>query len=151
MNLAELSEQNLAEFGEYERLVFEGRSYTNRELHDLSARLASALEGLGLAADDKVVVMMPNGPEVLVAYEGIWRAGVVAIPVLFLLEAHELRYILEDSGAKAVVTSPEVLAKVAEATEGLGHPVHVVVTGQADAASRLPLVRRDRREEPPAS
>ncbi len=129
MNLASLSERNLAEYGEYERLVFEGRSYTNRALRDQSARLASALSGLGLGRDDKVVVMMPNGPEVLVAYEGIWRAGLIAIPVLFLLEAHELRYILEDSDAKAIVTSPEVWEKVASATKDRGRPLHVLVTG----------------------
>lgn len=129
VNLALLSEQNLADYGEYERLVFEGRSYTNRELRDRSAKLATGLEALGLGVDDKVVVMMPNGPEVFIAYEGIWRAGLVAIPVLFLLDAHELRYIVDDSDAKAIVTSPEIFAKVAQALEGLGRPLHVLVTG----------------------
>jgi long-chain acyl-CoA synthetase len=129
MNLASLSERNLAEYGEYERLVFEGHSYTNRALRDRSARLATALAGLGLVADDKVVVMMPNGPEVLVGYEGIWRAGLVAIPVLFLLESHELRYILEDSGAGGIITSPDVHAKVAQAIAGMEQPPRVIVTG----------------------
>jgi long-chain acyl-CoA synthetase len=133
MNLATLSERNLAEYGEYERLVFEERSYTNRALRDQSARLATALAGLGLAADDKVVVMMANGPEVLVGYEGIWRAGLVAIPVLFLLESHELRYILEDSGAKAVITSPEVHGKVAQAIAGMALPPRVLVTGARES------------------
>jgi len=133
MNLASLAEKNLAEFGEYERLVFEGKSYTNRQLHEQAARLASALVALGLAPDDKVVVMMANSPEVLVAYEGIWRAGMTAIPVLFLLEAHELRYILDNSGARAIITSPDVHEKVAQATRDLGWPVHVVVTGAQDA------------------
>jgi long-chain acyl-CoA synthetase len=133
MNLASLSERNLAEYGEYERLVFEGRSYTNRELRDQSARLASALSALGLVTDDKVVVMMANGPEVMVAYEGIWRAGLTAIPVLFLLEAHELRYILDDSEARAIVTSPEVYEKVAQATRGRDRPIPVLVTGPREA------------------
>ncbi|MGH7436288.1 MAG: AMP-binding protein [Polyangiaceae bacterium] len=135
MNLASLSERNFAEYGEYERLVFEGRSYTNVELSRTSARLASGLEGLGLGVDDKVVVMMPNGPEVPVSYEGIWRAGMVAIPVLFLLDAEELRYILKDSGARAVITSGEVFEKVARATEELGRPVHVIMTGPRSAVA----------------
>jgi long-chain acyl-CoA synthetase len=129
MNLASLAEKNLADYGEYERLIFEDKSLTNRALRDLAARFATALSSLGLAPDDKVVVMMPNAPEVFVAYEGIWRAGVTAVPVLFLLEAHELRYILDDSGAKAVVTSRDVYDKVADATRGVGHSVHVIVTG----------------------
>ena len=65
MNLACLAEQNLVEHGgEYERLVFEGRGYTNRYLHERSCRLATALHALGLSPGDKVVVMMTNCPEV---------------------------------------------------------------------------------------
>jgi long-chain acyl-CoA synthetase len=129
MNLASLAEQNLAEFGEYDRLIFEGKSFSNRELNDRACRLATALASLGLSPGDKVVVMMPNAPEVLIAYEGIWRAGNTVIPVLFLLEAHEVRYILDDSEAKAVITSPDVYEKVAQAKKDSGRPVHVIVTG----------------------
>ncbi|HEX4336417.1 MAG TPA: long-chain fatty acid--CoA ligase [Polyangiaceae bacterium] len=131
MNLASLAEQNLAEHGEYERLVFEGRGHTNRELHERSCRLATALHALGLSPGDKVVVMMTNCPEVFVSYAGIWRAGLVAIPVLFLLDANEVRYILKDSEAKAVFTSPETFEKVHAAARGL--PVRIVVTGGDDA------------------
>jgi long-chain acyl-CoA synthetase len=130
MNLATLADRNLAEYGEYERLVFEGRTFTNRELYDKSARLAGAFNGLGLRPGHKIVVMMINCPEVLVAYPGIWRAGMVAIPVLFLLEEHEVRFILQNSGARAVVTSPESYAKVAAAAQGLR--VHIIVTGPAE-------------------
>jgi len=129
MNLATLADRNLTERGEYERLVFEGRTFTNRDLHDKSARLAAALKGLGLKPGHKVVVMMINSPEVLMAYPGIWRAGLVAIPVLFLLEEHEERFILENSEARAVLTSPESYPKVAAAARGL--PVRIVVTGNA--------------------
>ncbi len=127
MNLASLAEQNLAEHGEYERLVFEGRSYTNRELHEQSSRLSTALAAQGLSPGDKVVVMMTNCPEVFVSYAGIWRAGLVAIPVLFLLETNEVRYIMRDSEAKAVLTSPEIYGKVAAAAEGLA--IRIIVTG----------------------
>jgi long-chain acyl-CoA synthetase len=127
MNLAQLAEQNLADFGEYERLIFEGRAYTNRELYDQSTRLAGALRALGLSPGDKVVVMMTNSPEVFVSYAGIWRAGLIAIPVLFLLESNELRFILENSEAKVVLTTPETQFKVAKAVGDL--PVRVVVTG----------------------
>ncbi len=131
MNLASLADRNLAEFGEYERLVFEGRTYTNRELHEMSCRLAQALVDLGLSPGDRVVVMMPNGPEVLVSYPAAWRAGMTVIPVLFLLEAHELEYILVNSAAKVVITSPEIYPKVARAVRALASPPRVIVTGDA--------------------
>jgi long-chain acyl-CoA synthetase len=52
--------------------------------------------------------------------------------VLFLLEGHELRYILDDSGASAVITSPDIHEKVAHATKDIGRPIHVVVTGSPE-------------------
>jgi long-chain acyl-CoA synthetase len=131
MNLASLAEQNLERFGEYERLIFEGRIYTNRELYEASRKLAGGLRGLGLRADDKVVVLMMNGPEVFISYPAIWRVGGVVIPVLFLLDAHEIAYILDNSRARVVITSPELLDKVRQAAGGVSTLEHVVVTGAA--------------------
>jgi len=133
MNLASLAEQNLEKFGEYARLIFEGRSYTNRELYEASRRLAGGLVELGLQSDDKIVVMMMNGPEVFISYPAIWRAGCVVIPVLFLLEAREVQYILQNSRARAVITSPELLGKVRRAADGASTLAHVIVTGPPDA------------------
>jgi len=128
MNLASLAERNLAEFGEYVRLVFEGTDLTNRALHDRSCRLATALADLGLRPDDKVVLLLPNCPEVFVSYAGIWRAGMIVVPVLFLLEARELAYILDNSSARAVITAPELWSKVEDALAT--HPdVVAIVTG----------------------
>ena len=134
MNLALFAETNLGTYGEYERLVFEGKSYTNLALHEASLRFARALIDLGLSAGDKVVVMMQNGPEVLIAYPAIWRAGMTVIPVLFLLEAHELEFILVSSGAKAVVTSPSVYPKVVEATRKLEAKPFVILADEGPQA-----------------
>jgi len=112
MNLASLADRDLAERGEIERLWFEERNYSNRELHEASCRLAFGLTKLGIGANDRVVVVLANCPEVLVSYPAIWRAGGVAVPVLFVLETHELAYILANSEAKAVITSADLVAKV---------------------------------------
>ena len=133
MNLALLAEHNLAEFGEYDRLIFEGESWTNRQLHDASCKLAGGLRGLGIGPDDKVVVVLPNGPQVLVSFPAIWRTGAISIPVLFLLETHEIAYILKNSRAKVVITSPDLHWKVEEARQGSDALEHIVVTGDPSA------------------
>lgn len=51
MTLAHLAEQNLEQFGVYERLVFEGDALTNLELHERSQQLAGALVELGLSPE----------------------------------------------------------------------------------------------------
>jgi long-chain acyl-CoA synthetase len=72
---------------------------------------------------------MANCSEVGVTYQALWRAGAVITPVVFLVTAPELRHIMLDSGAVAVVTTEELAAKVAEAIDGLPTPPRVYVVG----------------------
>ena len=111
MNLASLGEDNVRTFGEYTTLLFDGREITNVDQQRAANRLANALRRLGLAPGDRVVVMLPNCPEVLQAYAGILKAGGVVVPVVFVLNAHEVRHILDHSGARVLVTSPELAGK----------------------------------------
>jgi long-chain acyl-CoA synthetase len=119
VNLARLGEDSVRTWGEYVSLVFEGREWTNVEQQRAANRFAHALRRLGVSVGDRVVVLLPNCPEVLQAYAGILKAGGVVVPVVFLLGADEVRRILRDSGAKAVVTVPAFLDKV----DGFAGPV----------------------------
>jgi len=129
MNLAELAEQKIAKFGEYTSLVFDDVEYTNAQMHEKSRRLAGGLKGLGIKPGDRVIVLLPNCPEVLVSYPALWRIGAVIVPVLFLLETHEITYIASDCEAAAVITSPEFLYKISEAREKTPFLKHVIVVG----------------------
>jgi len=112
MNLARLGEDSLQTWGEYVSLAFEGREWTNVEQQRVANRFARALRRLGVEIGDRVVVLLPNCPEVLQAYAGILKAGGVIVPVVFLLGPDEVRHILADSEAKVVVTAPELLGKI---------------------------------------
>lgn len=112
MNLARLGEESIQRYGEYTSLAFEGRQYTNVEQHRAGARLANALRRLGVDTGDRVVVMLPNCPEVMQSYSAILRAGGVIVPVIFLLGAEEVGHILAHSEAKVVITSTDMLWKV---------------------------------------
>ncbi len=129
MNLAELGERNVQKFGPYVSVVFNGREFTNVELTDRAARFATALAGLGVGPGDRVGVMLPNMPEVSVSYGAVLRVGAVVMPMVFLLAVPEIHHILADSGASAIITSPEFLPNVTTAMEGLARPPIVIVTG----------------------
>ncbi|HEX5815024.1 MAG TPA: AMP-binding protein, partial [Methylomirabilota bacterium] len=139
MNLATLGEENVRRFGEYVALHFEGRDYTNVQQQRAAARAARALERLGVGVGDRVVVLLPNCPEVMQAYGGILRLGAVIVPVVFLLSADEVRHILEDSEARVVVTSPELVSKV----EGWTGPVVLVGGGPGGLDWETLLARED--------
>jgi long-chain acyl-CoA synthetase len=112
MSLARLAEDALDKYGEYTALAFEGRQYTNVDQHRAGSRLAHALHRLGVAPGDRVMVMLPNCPEVMESYGAILKCGGVIVPVIFLLGDKEVAHILTDSEAKVVITSTDMLWKV---------------------------------------
>jgi long-chain acyl-CoA synthetase len=127
-NLARLAEAALERLGDHPSLFYEGTWHTSGQLHARGTRVATGLRRLGVGPGDRVVVFMANCPEVGIVYSAIWRAGAVVTPVIFLISVPELRHILVDSGAVAVITSPELAATVMQALEG--RPVPVVVVGE---------------------
>jgi long-chain acyl-CoA synthetase len=86
---------------------------------DLDARvdaIAAGLAALDLAGDDRtpprVAIALPNVPAFAVAYFGVLRAGLVAVPVGPGSTARELRHVLTDSGAAVVIGTADVVAAV---------------------------------------
>jgi len=112
MTLARLGDDNIRRYGEYEALAFEGRRLTNVDQHRAACRAAHALRRLGVGPGDRVVVMLPNCPQVMQSYGGILRVGGVIVPAIFLLGEAEVAHIVADSEAKVVITSSDMVWKV---------------------------------------
>ena len=129
-NLALLAEAALERLGDHESLVAGDQVIRSAELARRGRRAAGGLTDLGVGPGDRVVVLMANCPEVLATYHAIWRAGAVVTPVVFLVTADELRHILADSGAVAVVTTSELLGTVLSAGAGVPSLRVVVVAGE---------------------
>src|SRR5436305_491806 len=131
--LADLSIYNCTRFGPYTAIIYEDqqdvRKYSNMDIAREAAQLAAGLQALGIQKGDRVIVMMPNCPEVIIAYQAIARAGGIIIPVMPLLKPPEVRYIAENSAAKAVITSPILLPLLRSPLAGLPTMQHIIVTG----------------------
>ena len=112
MSLTTLAAESLQKYGEYQSLAFEGRRYTNLDQDRSACRLAHVLRRLGIRPGDRVMVMLPNCPEVTSSYGAILKAGGVIVPVIFLLGDKEVAHILADSEASVVITSSDMLSKV---------------------------------------
>jgi long-chain acyl-CoA synthetase len=133
-NLGLLARRSFERRGDYPSLLFEGRWHRSGELWSRSERLAAGLGELGVAPGDRVVVCMANCPEVSIAYQALWLAGAVVTPATFLLPAPDLRHVIANAEARAVITTPEFISKVLEATEGLEHVRFVICTEAAGTA-----------------
>lgn len=128
-NLALLAEQSFEHHGDRPVLFWDGQTFTSGTLNARASRLATGLTELGIEPGDRVVVMMANCPEVGICYTALWRAGAAITPAIFLLSADDLHHILEDSEARAVITTPEFLATVQTAAEGVDTCKFVISTG----------------------
>ncbi|HYN35981.1 MAG TPA: AMP-binding protein [Actinomycetota bacterium] len=131
-NLAVLGEQSFERHGDYDSIFFEGRWYSTGELFERTRKLAGGLIELGIEPGDRVMVMMANGPEVGISYGALWRAGAVITPAIFLLSPDELRHILQDSEARAVITTPEFVATIKGAADGVDSVKWIISTGEEE-------------------
>ncbi len=79
---------------------------TYRELNSLVDRFAAGLQKLGQQPGERVVLYMPNCPQMIIAYYGALRAGAIVVPSNPLYVAREIEHQINDSGATfAVVLS----------------------------------------------
>ena len=131
-NVGLLSLENIERYGEYTSLRHDGRSYTNVRRDAYAGRLAAVLTDTGVSKDDIVVVMMPNSPEVTASFQALWKIGAVITPITPALTAREVRYLIENSGARAAVTTPPLAARLREAVDGLADFRHLLVIGETD-------------------
>jgi long-chain acyl-CoA synthetase len=148
-NLARLAEAAYERRGDYASLLFEGRWHRSGELFERSRRIAGGLAELGIAPGERVAVSMVNRPEVSVAYQALWRAGAVVTPATFLLPVEELRHVIADSEASAVITTSEFIDKVREAVAGLKRVRHVISTGDGHGDGVTSLAELERSEPAP--
>ena len=132
-NLAVLAEEAYSRHGDREVLFFEGRWLRSSELRERTQRVAGGFVELGVEPGDRVVVLMANCPEVPMTYGGLWRAGAVVTPAIFLLPPDQIRHILTDSEAVAIVTTPEFVPSVREAAKGVTTLRSIVVVGEDDS------------------
>lgn len=112
MNIARHSEDRVMERGEQVIIIFEGREITNLEMLRMSKKLAAALKNLGVKRGDRVILQMPNCPEVLQAFYAVWRIGAIVVPINYFIGEEETAYIYQDSGAKVVISTLSFLPKI---------------------------------------
>ena len=86
-----------------EALVCDQVRLTWSEVDERVARLSAGLVGLGVRRSDRVVLLLRNGVEFPLALLATARLGAIAVPVSHRSRAAELRYVINQCGATAIV------------------------------------------------
>ncbi len=133
--------------------VIHGRTrLTYGELDTRTDALACGLARVGVARGDRVLIVLKNRVEHVLAYWALQKIGGVPTPVNFRLSPGELRYVLDDSGARLVFCEDATALAVAEAVRGRDVGlVHVGVAAPVEALPFDTLLDEGAREEAPVA
>ncbi|MGD0856831.1 MAG: long-chain fatty acid--CoA ligase [Dehalococcoidia bacterium] len=82
---------------------FKGTRLTYDEFIRRSDSLAAGLVSLGIKKGDRVAMLLPNSPQMVLGFHGIWKAGAIAVPINPLYTEHELEHALKEVDASAVI------------------------------------------------
>lgn len=154
--LQHLLRSSVRRFPNLVALNFEGRQITYRQLNNEVNRFANALRLLGVENGDRVMLLLPNLPQMVIAFYGTLRAGGVAVFTLPMTEPDELFRQVCDCGARILVTLTqfsELVHHIKSRIEAEGNsPLkHIIFTHAGDYLPRLKRIglklsrqRRDR-------
>jgi long-chain acyl-CoA synthetase len=99
-NLASILTETAQRHGDRPALKLDDTTVDYALLEEGSARIAGLLKSKGFERGDRVGIMLPNVPYFALIYYGVLRAGGVVVPMNPLLKGREVKFYLEDPGAK---------------------------------------------------
>ena len=117
-------------------VVFYGRRISYGELREATDRLACALAKLGVRKGERVALYLLNSPQFIIAYFAALKCGATVTPISPVYTSHEVRFQLEDSGARVVICQDILHEKVAKSGAALDL---VIVT---NVSEYLPPLKR---------
>jgi long-chain acyl-CoA synthetase len=91
-----------------------------RQLDDLVDHFAAGLQDMGLGKGDRVVVMLPNCPQFVIAAYAIWRIGAILVCCNPLYVEREIEHLVKDSGAKTFLVMSALYERVQKIRQGSG-------------------------------
>lgn len=138
MNICQFLDNNIWRYGEYRQLVYIAneteQSYTNTHILRRACALASGLKTRSIKKGDVVASVLSNIPEIPEIINGVHRIGGIYLPIVFMLTAPEINYILEDSHCKVIITEDKLLEKVLEASKGIKTLKLIILIGESGSS-----------------
>lgn len=120
-------ENNVAMIIEDDKLGTDTITY--KELSTKSDQVANFFRGIGLEPRDRVLVCLKNSLAYPISFFGVMKGGMIAVPTSTLLSGSEVKYLAEDSQAKAIVLSASMYENLVPYLENLDNLRTIVVAG----------------------
>ncbi len=105
--------------------------YTFWDVQREANRLSNALAALGVRRGDRVALILPQRPEMAIAYMAIFQMGAIALPLSHLFGPDALEYRMDFAGASVALVEPTTIANLWAVRSKLQHLKHVIGVGGA--------------------
>jgi acetyl-CoA synthetase len=105
--------------------------YTFWDIQREANRLSNALAALGVKRGDRVALILPQRPEMAIAYMAIFQMGAIALPLSHLFGPDALEYRVEFAGASVAFVEPTTIANLWAVKDKLSSLRHVIGVGGA--------------------
>jgi benzoate-CoA ligase family protein len=116
-------------------VVTDSESLTYAQLLALVNRAANGLRSLGIRREERVVILLADGPAFLAAFLAAMRIGAVPVPVNTLSGVDDYAYYLDDSGAAALIADASLWERITTVRSRASSLEHVIIAGQAPAGT----------------
>src|SRR5512136_235973 len=103
--------------------------YTFWDLKVLTDKFGNVLKKLGFKKGDRFLIRLPNIPAFQIAFLGGVKIGAVPIPSSVMFREHEIEYRINDSSAKAVITTPKHVKEVHAIKNNCKTLEHIIIVG----------------------
>ena len=116
--------------GEKIAIEAEAARLSYRQLHEGVNRFGNGLRQLDVRVEERVFLLLLDGPEFAISFFGAIKIGAVPVPVNTLLKPADYQYILNNARARVAVVSESLYPQIrAIAREQLRHLKHIIVVG----------------------
>ena len=116
--------------GDKVAIYYEDQEITYREVREKVNQTGNALKELGIGLEDRVLLLLLDCPEFAYSFFGVMKIGAIPIPTNTMLKPADYQYILNDSRAKVVMVSVELLGSILEIRSDLRFLRHIIVVGK---------------------
>src|SRR6516225_12033906 len=105
-------------------------SWTYAEVAGDVNRVGNGLLSLGLQQEQRVLLLLPDCPEFVIAYFGVIKIGAVAVPTSTFAHTADYDYFLSESKARILILHSTLFSEVAPALSAPRYLRHVIVVGE---------------------
>jgi len=112
----------------------EYKNYTYNDIQKMTNKTANGFRELGVRADDKIMILMIDVPQFYAVFWGAIKIGAIPIPVNTMLTPEDYEYYLNDSRAKVLVVSEQILPVINQIKGELFYLRDMIVISEVNGA-----------------